>query len=132
MTASVVTYPYDRQHDSPPAPILPIEIAAPGRARTSHAVMALIDSGADATLLPIDVLEEIGARAVGYATLIGISDRPHLVEVHIVNIVIGPHTLYAVRVLAMPTGSDSIVGRDVLNHLTITLNGPAGATELVT
>jgi predicted aspartyl protease len=131
MTDSVITFPYDRQRYSPPAPIMLIEIDAPGRARSNRTVTALIDSGADATLLPIDMLQEISARAVGYATLVGISDKPHLAEVYIVNILVGPYTLYAVRVLAMPAGSDSVVGRDVLNHLTITLNGPAGAVELV-
>jgi predicted aspartyl protease len=131
MTDSVSTFPYDRQRYSPPAPIMPIDINAPGRTRSGCTVTALIDSGADATLLSINVLEEIGARPVGHATLVGISDKPYLAEVYIVNILVGSRTLYAVRVLAMPTGSDSIVGRDVLNHLTITLNGPAGAAELV-
>ena len=132
MTASISTYPYDRQRYSPPAPVIPIEITAPGRARSTRAIAALIDSGADATLVPIDVLEDVGARAVGYATLVGISDQPHLAEMYVVNIEIGAHVLYAVRVLAMPTDSAAVLGRDVLNHLTITLNGPAGATELAT
>ena len=131
MTASVSTHLYDQQHYSPPAPVIPIALTAPGRTRTPHRVVALIDSGADATLLPINILEDIRARAVGYATLVGISDKPHLAEVYVVNIEIGSHTLYAVRVLAMPTDSEAVLGRDVLNHLTITLNGPAGATELV-
>ena len=130
MTANVATFPYDGQHYSPPAPVLPIEISAPGHAQSGRTVIALIDSGADATLVPIDVLEEIGARPIGYATLIGLGSESWLAEVYIINVCAGPHILYAIRALAMPTGSGSVLGRDVLNHLTITLNGPAGAAEL--
>lgn len=132
MTASVSTHLYDQQHYSPPAPVIPIAITAPGRTRATRVLAALIDSGADATLLPVNLLEDIGARAVGYATLVGISDQPHLAEVYVVNVEIGAHVLYAMRVLAMPPDSADVLGRDVLNHLTITLNGPAGATELAT
>ena len=44
---------------------------------------------------------------------------------------IGSHVLNAVRVVAVHEGSEAILGRNVLQFLVVTLNGPAAATEIV-
>jgi predicted aspartyl protease len=123
------THPYSQSY-SPPMPVVEIELGVPGRSRVETRLMALVDSGADGTLVPLNVLEEIGARQVGEARIRGILETSYPVAVYLVNVRIGPHLVRAVRAVAAPEGTEAMLGRNVLNHLTITLNGPASMTEI--
>ena len=129
MADSVATYAYSRAY-SPPAPVIEVEAQSPGRAQPGRRLLALVDSGADATLIPIDVLEDVGARYVGDAVVRGLMGERHTVDVYLVNLTIGSHAIRAVRAIAAAEGAELILGRNTLNHLTITLNGPAGVTEI--
>lgn len=42
----------------------------------------------------------------------------------------GTFQLPFVRVVSMPNGDETVIGRDVLNHLIVTLNGIEGFTEI--
>jgi predicted aspartyl protease len=129
MAGNVETIAYSSAY-LPPAPVVEIRVEAPGRARRGRSLTALIDSGADATLIPIDMLEEVGARHVGDATLRGWAGDRYPADIYLVNLIIGVHALPAVRVAAVPSGTEPVLGRNALNHLIITLNGPAAVTEI--
>ena len=129
MTGNVETIAYSSAYQ-PPAPVVEIRVEAPGRARRGRPLTALIDSGADATLIPIDVLDEVGARHVGDATLRGWAGDRYPADIYLVNLIIGAHTIPAVRVAAVPEGAEPVLGRNALNHPIITLNGPAAMTEI--
>lgn len=47
------------------------------------------------------------------------------VETFVIVVRLGPYVVHGVQAVAMPVGSEPILGRDVLNELEITLNGPA-------
>ena len=128
MAAKVITLPYDGEHYVPPAPVMSVEIDAPTRSRLN--VTALIDSGSDGTLVPANLLEAIGARPVGEAIMTAIGGEHYAVQVYVVNVTVGSQRLPAIRVAAMAEGTEVVLGRDVLNQLTITLNGPALAAEV--
>ena len=51
--------------------------------------------------------------------------RQYVVDLHL-----GEHHIHAVEVAALPAGDENILGRDVLNHLVVTLNGLVGVTEV--
>ena len=53
-----------------------------------------------------------------------------LVDVYTVALAIGPHTFPHVRVAADKQNDMVVLGRDVLNHLILTLNGLASSTEI--
>jgi hypothetical protein len=42
-------------------PVLDVVLSRPGRNATPAAVEAIIDTGADSTLIPLDILEQIAA-----------------------------------------------------------------------
>jgi hypothetical protein len=75
-------------------------------------------------------LEEAGARCVGEARLRGVTGLSQLVNVYLVNLQVGTHVVRGVRVVSAPEESEFILGRNVLNHLIVTLNGLAGVTEI--
>ena len=88
-------------------------------------IIGIIDSAADATMLPLDVLELIGARYAQTRHMRGVTGPPIPVDTYYVTITFGPYVIYGIEVVVLPIGSESILGRDVLNQLELTLNGPA-------
>lgn len=125
----LLTYPYNQTY-VPAMPVIELGVSQPGSRQPDQTVSAVIDSGADGTLIEVRVLEAVGAAYVGEAIIRGISGPGQHIDVYLVSLHIGSHMLHAVRVLAVAEGSESILGRNVLQHLVVTLNGPAGVTEI--
>jgi len=126
----VLTYPHSTAY-SPSMPVVELGVSRPGVQQPSQVVTAVVDSGADGTLLPINVLEAVQAGYVGEAVIRGISGNRRGVSVYLATLYVGPHVLNAVRVVAVQEGSEAILGRNVLQFLVVTLNGPAATTEVV-
>lgn len=127
----LLTYPYDMTYN-PSMPVVEVQLHAPGHEPLAQTFSALVDSGADGTLIPIDLLEAAGARHVGEARLRGIIGAHTRVDVYLLNLRIGPHWIRGVRVAALSEQAEIILGRNTLNHLSVTLNGPASMTEILT
>lgn len=123
-------FPYDETYD-PAMPV--VDVLVDGYAgRPRRAVIALVDSGADGTMLPIDVLEVVAAAYEDTVRMRGVLGDSEQVDRYTVAIHLGPLVLHGVNAVASPSGSESVLGRDVLNHLLLTLNGPANTTQIVT
>ena len=126
----VYTYDYDSSYSAGPAlPVVEFQLKAIG-SDEGVLVSALIDSGADATILSIDYLEQARVEQVGRARM---RWGPHVsgkYDVYLATIQIGPHTLFGVRVLADEQDGEAILGRDVLNQMKVILNGPAQVVEI--
>ena len=120
-------YAYSAEYD-PPAPVLEIVVAAVGRANTT----ALVDSGADVTLLPITLLDQIDAHYMHTQRLRGVVGGSQTVEIYRVNIEVAAQTIRGIRAVAAAAGHEAILGRDVLNQLVMTLHGPAEVLTLET
>ena len=98
--------------------------------RPPRALKTLIDSGADGTMIPIDILEAVDALYEDTVQMRGVLGESELVDRHTVAIHIGPLTIHGIHAVAIPTGEDGIVGRDVQNTLAMTLNGPDNVTQI--
>ncbi len=84
---------------------------------------ALIDTGADGTIVPTKYLKDIRAPTVGQARLryhLGVRD----VFLHIIDVQIEDMILPGVVVAADREGQEFILGRDVLNRLRLLIDGP--------
>ena len=90
----------------------------------------MVDSGADVTLIPINILQTIGARQTKTRQLRGVTGVAKRVGLYVVKIRLSTHIIHAVYVVAGDKNTEAILGRDVLNHLVVTLDGPAGVTEI--
>lgn len=53
-----------------------------------------------------------------------------LVNVYLVSLRMGTCLVHGLRVVAVPEQAELILGRNALNHLVVTLNGPASMTEI--
>ncbi len=124
---ALYSYDYNRNY-SLSAPIVAIDVY--GTNANSQKITALIDSGADATMLPFSLLEQLGADEVETRYLRTITGRRSIVDLYRVSIHIGPFQIPAIRAIATDSSMEAIIGRDVLNQLIVTLNGLAGVTEI--
>ena len=58
---NVYTYPYSNRYN-PPAPIVEISVSQVGVPISEVKIQTLVDSAADATMIPIDVIKKVKAR----------------------------------------------------------------------
>jgi predicted aspartyl protease len=90
---------------------------------------AIIDSGADATMIPMHYLKAIGAKASEKKWMRGVAGGRYRVGLYPVFLQLGNHKLY-ISAVGDPLNDEVIVGRDVLNQLVMTLNGLASVVEI--
>lgn len=118
------SYDYNRDY-YPAAPTILIGLSPSGGTEARIEITALVDTGADATMIPEDVLISAGARYVQQHRMRGVVGESVSVDLYLTAVHIASHTIHGIRAIAIPPHSEAIVGRDVLNQLEITLNGPA-------
>ena len=129
MPNQVYTFAYSNDY-TPAIPIVELGISLPKRSQADVTITALLDSGSDGTMLPVDLLDQIGAKPVGQGQIRGILGHSRPIELYLFKLYIGSHQLHAIRVIGIETTEEPIVGRNVLNHLVVTLNGLASVTEI--
>lgn len=116
---------YDHELFSPPAPSAQIKLRNPITNITITDVPMLIDSGADITLLPQFAIDFIGAEQDENATyeLAGFDGRVSRVNAVIVDLIF-LRKIFKGQYLII-NQDHGLIGRDILNQLILTLNGPA-------
>ena len=115
---------YDRRQFDPPAPLAGVLIRRPDHAKSISDVAMLIDSGADVSLIPAscadrlalrgDADEEFALRGFDNSGSVG---RAVNAEVVLLG------RLFRGRFLIIDQDY-GVLGRNVLNHLTLLLDGP--------
>jgi len=119
-------------HYNPAAPIMEIGISAVENSGLQRTITALVDSGADGTMIPINVLRAVGATFVERRNMRGVTGERVRVNLYAIVVYIGSHPIYGIRAVAVPSETEAILGRDALNQLIVTLNGLAYSLEVST
>ena len=124
-----IQFNYDKSLD-PPAPFVSVELRSPAFPTDPNPVQikALIDSGADGSLIPQALIMKLDLRKVDD---VGVGDynaerkedfkKEPLYSVHLT---LPPLKPVQTEVTALKYESYAIIGRDVINHWLLTLNGP--------
>jgi predicted aspartyl protease len=115
----------------PPAPSLEISLAVPDEAFRIGPLQALVDTGADATLVPASHLEQLSLQVDNRKYLRSQWGEQRVVDTYFLDVGIGGMRLPAVEIVADPLSDEVIVGRNILNRLILNLDGPAQALELL-
>ncbi len=124
-----ISYDYNSAY-APPAPFLPIAVDGYDPDKLPVILPAFVDTGADGTLLPEDILRSVGAEYEDTVRMLGVAGGVQQLDRYTVRIQIDDQIVHAVSAVATAAGSEALIGRDVLNHLIVTLNGPADMVEL--
>ena len=125
--------PYDDQHYQPPAPVALLTLRTlDGRESSISKVLALVDAGADVTLLPRWAIEQLGLipqadQSVKLAWFDGSTHSADSVELEVSFH--GGRFQGRYALIDQPHG---IVGRNLLNHFRFLFDGPAKTWHRVT
>lgn len=119
---------YDDSRFAPPAPVARVRLRHPDRGESNADVPMLIDSGADATLLPKAAVAALGIVSTGeryqLVAFDGTTSESEAVRADLVFM----SRRFRGRFLVIDA-EVGIVGRDVSNHVRLLLDGPALSWE---
>ena len=119
---------YDDLLFAPPAPVARVAVRHPDREQSVGDVPMLIDSGADATLLPRSAVTSLGLEGTGERyQLVGFDGTISESEAVHANLVF-LRRKFRGRFL-VTDGEVGVIGRDILYHLRLLLDGPAMGWE---
>ncbi len=115
---------------APLAPVMDITLTTLAADVRIGPITALVDTGADATVILIAYLNRIKAPMTIEMWARGKWGGRQRVNLFLVDVHIGERVLPHVQVVGDETGDEVILGRDVLNKLKLLLDGPAAVTHV--
>jgi predicted aspartyl protease len=121
----IYTYDYDLNY-VPAMPVVTLYIGKPD-SDAAFALSALVDSGADATMIPIKYLQEIHAIKRRYVFIRSIAGQRTGANLYTVSLQFAHYKRTRIEVVGNGETGEVIIGRDILNHLVVTLDGSANA-----
>ncbi len=118
-------YPYALQYN-PPAPVLPARVGPPGGAPLVM-VAAFVDTGADVSVLPRGLPEQLNLPRVGRTVVAGFDGLNRILPVYSAEIGVNG---FSSVVETIGFGATTLIGRDFLNRFVAHLHGPEGVLAL--
>lgn len=114
-------YRYSPSFD-PPAPALDVEVVHPYTS-VRHIILAKFDTAADQTLIPEQVAAALNLDIAGMSVAQPLDSVARIYVVYRVDLIIAGRQFIDLEAAAAPIDY-ILLGRDVLNELVITLDGP--------
>lgn len=125
----MIEFPYDHTY-SPPTPVCQVSFSVTRTGQSVGPLGAILDTGADGTLVPQRYLDAIGARRVMETGLRSQWGERRVVYLYLVTLRIGEIELPGTYVVGDERSDEIVLGRNVLNHLKIWLDGPENISRL--
>jgi len=119
---------YDRAFN-PPAPVADVTVANPVATNKSFVLRGKLDTGADITVIPEELVSPLGIRPRSRAWTRGYDGTYAQRPVYYVRLTLEGSVLPAVRCIAADR-SNVLLGRNVLNRFLINLDGKNLTFEL--
>ena len=121
-------YKYSRNFN-PPAPVVEVSISAP-LSRVSTSSTALVDSGADITVIPERIIAQLKLRRVDSTPVSGFGKR--VIQATVYSATLETEGISESKIYRILGWSEdyALIGRDLLNQLIAVLNGPSQELSL--
>jgi hypothetical protein len=113
---------YDQNVD-PPAPFVDIRVSTPLSPALGQLLRAKLDTAADISCMPADLIEQLGLLPARTVPVEGYDGIQRMVYTYMVTLEVAVARFRYLEVVATPEGY-ALLGRDVLNHFYVQLNGP--------
>lgn len=114
----------------PAAPTIEVNLSLPYEAFRNGPLLAFVDTGADVTIVPTRYLVELDAPIDNHKYARSQWGERRMVDIYVLDIGIGDSRILSVETIGDASGEEIVLGRDVLNKLILTLNGPNQFLEL--
>jgi len=123
---------YSESYD-PPAPVLPLCIAPPGEPVVGGTHLAMVDTGADGTFVPVAILESLDLPVVHLVNVRShLGDQVHRAAVHKLDLIFFDTLRFPnIDVVSDDWGNTIILGRNVLNKWVLHLDGPQAIAAII-
>lgn len=115
----------------PLVPTLKITLGYPEESLKLGPLTAIIDTGADGTLIPQAYIDQLGAPFVDDIRIRSHWGEWRNIQIFTLDIGIGSLRLPAIEVLGDESGDEIVLGRNLLNKLHLLLHGPEGQVEML-
>ena len=122
-------FPYDTSY-SPAIPVCEVTLLVPSSG-LRLTLSAIIDTGADATIIPIPQLKKIGARRAYEARLRSQWGEARAVKMYMVDVTVEGMNFPGIWVVGDEHSQETVLGRNLLNRMSILLNGFKEQIEIV-
>ncbi|MBI5471919.1 MAG: retroviral-like aspartic protease family protein [Ignavibacteriae bacterium] len=121
-------FPYQTENATQ-FPVLTLTIESPNR-HPSTKIILRVDTGADMTVIPSDVLKELNAVEVADVMVADFDTGTSTHKTFSINVRLGKLRFEEVEVISSDGGA-ALLGLDILNLLDIHLNGPKKVLTVV-
>jgi predicted aspartyl protease len=111
-------------------PVINVTLSFPDQHQWHGPLTAIVDSGADFTIVPLSIVTAMNLPVVGEANLVSQWQDRREVHVYQLDIKIGSGILSSVEIAGDPDSEELVLGRNILNDLDLRLNGPTLRVEL--
>ena len=125
----MIRYAYNRQVD-PPAPFVHVSLRRPREGPSLDDLPAQIDTAADRTVIPGGLVARLGLVPLDEIPVAGFGGLVLLVSTYLVELSLRGQTPRPIEVIAHEGEPYVLLGRDVLNHHRLLLDGPGLALEI--
>jgi predicted aspartyl protease len=115
---------YDDDGFVPAAPVETVSLRHPDDGQTIADIRMLIDSGADATLLPRSAVASLGLTTTGQRYKLVAFDGTNTESEAVHAVLVLLNKTFRGRFLQVDSDV-GVIGRNVLNHIRLALDGPA-------
>lgn len=114
----------------PPAPFVHVAVQCGDGSGLTAEWPALVDTGADRTIIPSEIVNALRLTAGGESRIGGLGLTVETLPSYLVLIAIRNQKPIRIEALSSPDESYILLGRDVLNHFRILLDGPGLVLEI--
>lgn len=126
-----MSHTYDSKYTRP-MPALPVILHNSENGQSVNCKTAYLDTGADGTIVPQALLEEIGAEEIEMKYMQNQWGERRDVSIYSIDIEVDGEYLSAIDVVSDQRGNEILLGRNVLNHLIIQLDGLKNQANVLT
>ncbi|MCX6044436.1 MAG: retroviral-like aspartic protease family protein [Chloroflexi bacterium] len=114
----------------PAAPQVEIRLGIPDQSLKIGPLSAFVDSGADATIIPLRYIRQLDVQAEDTKFIRSQWGESRQIDIYWLDLGIGDLRLPAIEIVGDDRGNEVILGRNVLNMLRVLLDGPKQIVEL--
>lgn len=114
----------------PPAPQVQIRLGIPDESLKIGPLLAFVDSGADATIVPLHHIHQLNVQADDSKFIRSQWGERRQVDIYWLDLGIDNIRLPAVEIIADDLGNEVNLGRNVLNLLRVFMDGPKQIVDI--